>query len=185
MMVSEALYVILIIVEIFVLGAVAITAIFLVYSWLKGAPYVPTENEELNELFQKAGLQEGKVFMELGCGDGRVVRRAVARYRVKGIGIDINPVLIITAKILSRIQNIKQVTFKREDVLKSDLSQADVIYIYLFPLLVQKLKTKLLNETKRPVTIIAHGFAIDYLKEFKVDEKKGVHFKTYYYHLEV
>jgi hypothetical protein len=70
-------------------------------------------------------------------------------------------------------------------VLHSDLSSGDVIYIYLFPLLVQKLKNKILNNTKRPVTIIAHGFAVDYLKDYKYDEIKGKHFKTHYYLLPV
>lgn len=182
-MLSEALYIILVVVEIIVLGCVAVYAVFLVYSWLKGAPYVATANEELNEIFEKAGLQRGMTFIELGCGDGRVVRSAVKRLGVKGIGIDINPILILIARSISYFKKIENITFIRENVLRSDLSKGDVIYIYLFPLLVQKLKNKILNGTKKPVTIIAHGFAIDYLKEYKYDEIKGKHFKTYYYKL--
>lgn len=182
-MLSEALYIILIMVEIVVLCWIAIYAVFLVYSWLKGAPYVATAKDELNTIFERAGLKNGMTFMELGCGDGRVTRYAVQRLGVKGIGIDINPILITTARLFSYLKKINNITFIRQNVLNSNLSNADVIYIYLFPLLVQKLKNKILNETKRPVTIIAHGFAVDYLKEYKYDEIKGTHFKTYYYKL--
>ncbi len=180
-MLSEALYILLIIVEIVVLGWVAVYAVFLVFSWLKGAPYVATAREELNTIFERAGLKQGMTFIELGCGDGRVTRYAVQHIGVKGIGIDINPILILIARFLSYIKKVKNITFIRQNVLNSNLSSGDVIYIYLFPLLVQKLKHSILDGTKRPVTIIAHGFAIDYLKEYKYDEIKGKHFKTHYY----
>ena len=39
--------------------------------------------------------------MELGSGDGRIVRRAVQVHGVKGIGVDINSLLIILSKLLA------------------------------------------------------------------------------------
>src|SRR5690606_17589364 len=91
MTLNEALYLVTVIFVLLLLMSLSIYTIFLIYSWLKGAPYVATENDELREMFEKAGLKEGMVFIELGCGDGRVTRKAVRSYKVKGIGVDINP----------------------------------------------------------------------------------------------
>lgn len=180
-MLTEALYVLLIILEIFVLGGLAVYAVLLVYSWIKGAPYVPTQSKEIDSILKNAILAKGMHFLEVGCGDGRVTRRAVELYGVFGEGIDVNPELILRANLLSKRKNLKKISFEVKDALKADFSKADVIYIYLFPALIEKLKEKLLNETKYEALIISHGFKIPFLSHMLVREQKGSKFTTYYY----
>ena len=123
------------------------------------------------------------MFIELGCGDGRVVKHAVQNYKVTGIGVDINPFLIWFCKISSRIQRIQNIKFYSKDVLAVDISQADIIYIFLFPSLVKKLQDKILHKSKKNAVIISHGFKIAYLSKFLIDTRKGKKFATYYYRI--
>jgi len=146
-----------------------------------GAPYVPTKNKELLQFLKEAGLKKGQVFLELGCGDGRVVRTAVKEYGVKGIGIDVNPTLILWAKMKTKFYKVPGVIFRRENVFNTDLKDADVIYLFLMPELVKKLLPKMKKELKKNTLIISHGFKVEGWEKslFKTIPNKP--FPTYYY----
>ena len=105
------LYLALLILELIFLGGLAAYSIGLLYSSIMGAPYVPTSKKHIDEILKKANLKKDQVFMELGSGDGRIVRRAVQVYGVKGIGVDINSLLIILSKLLASRQHLEEVTF--------------------------------------------------------------------------
>ncbi|HRN70598.1 MAG TPA: class I SAM-dependent methyltransferase [Candidatus Woesebacteria bacterium] len=181
MPVTEALYIILISLELLLLGIAATYAVLFVYSWLQGAPYVPTQNKEVQTILKEANIQKSMTFLELGCGDGRVTREAVKQYQVKGIGIDINPELVIRARILAKRDNLSGIEFHRKNITDTDVSKADVIYIFLFPALIERIKEKLLHQTKQEALIISHGFKIPFLSSMLVKELKGTKFTTYYY----
>ncbi len=180
-MFTEALYIILITFEIILLGGICVYVLLLIYSWLKGAPYVPTQQKEIEGILEEAALIKGMHFLELGCGDGRVVRLAAEKFEVNGVGVDVNPELIIRANILAKSKHLDNVTFQVKNILETDLSKADVIYIYLFPKLIERIKDKLIQETKDDVFIISHGFKIPFLSSMLVKERKGTKYNTYYY----
>lgn len=159
----------------------AVYSVSMLFSYLKGAPYISTENKEIDDILKKAGLKTGQKFLELGCGDGRVVRSAVKNYSVKGKGIDINPTLIFLAKIRAKLQNVKNIEFSTENVYTTDMNTADVIYLFLLPQVIAKLKNQLISETKTNVLIISHGFKIDYLKNNLVKTLENKPFNTYFY----
>lgn len=182
-MLYNALQLILPLTELLLLMGVSVYLISLSYSWLKGAPYVGTQNKEINEILKKAKPKKEQLFIELGCGDGRVVKNAVRNYKVTGIGVDINPFLIWFCKINSRIQGIQNIKFYCKDVLTVDISRADIIYIFLFPSLVKKLQDKILHKSKKNAIIISHGFKIGYLSEFLFEIRNGKKFNTYYYRI--
>ena len=169
--------------EIFFFAGFAIFTIFLIYSSIKGSPYVPTKTKQAKLILKHAQLKKNQVFLELGCGDGRVVRTAVKDYQVRGIGVEINPLLIIWSKILNRFQKIKNIEFLRLDIVKQDLPKSDVIYIFLMPKLIDIITPKLKKQLDQDTLIISHGFKIvgltKYLKN-KIDENP---FPTYFYKL--
>lgn len=175
------LYYSFIFLEIIVLGFIAAYAVFSLYSWLKGAPYVPTNNQEIETILKQAQLQTGQYFLELGCGDGRVLRKAAEQYGVKGKGVDINPLVLKFAQIKASLKKLKDIQFTNEDVRKTELSQADVIYIFLFPELVSQIRDNLLNNTKQQAMIIAHGFKIPFLQDYLDKTIEGKKFRTYFY----
>jgi len=181
MALNELVYLLAILIEIVFLAWAAAYLSFLVYSWLKGAPYVATQNKEIQSILEQEHLKPHQFMIELGCGDGRILRQAAQTYRVKGLGIDINPLTILKARVLAGLTGTAGICFQIGDIRHIDLSRADVIYIYLFPKLVAKLQNQLLHQTKKNALIIAHGFKIPYLSAYSVRVIQGDTFHTYYY----
>ena len=79
----------------------------LIYSSLKGSPYVPTKRKILRNILKEAGLKKGYKFIDIGCGDGRIVEEAVSTFGAKGVGIDINPLLIFRARIRANFKKCR------------------------------------------------------------------------------
>ena len=57
------------------------------------APYVPTPEDVVERMLDLAGVKEGDVVYDLGCGDGRIPI-AAAKRGARGVGVDIDPVRI-------------------------------------------------------------------------------------------
>lgn len=155
----------------------SIYTLSLIYSSIKGSPYVATRNKRIIEILENAGLKKGKLFVELGSGDGRMVRTAVKEYDVLGIGVDVNPLLIFWAKILGH----KNIDFKVENIFDTNLSKADYVYIFLMPKLIEELTLKMEKELKKGTIVISHGFPILTWKKKLFKTLKKVPFPTYYY----
>ena len=143
MSLNEAAYTALIIIEFLVLLFTAAYSVLLVYSWLRGAPFVGTQGKELDIIFSSIPITKNMTFLDIGCGDGRVVITAVKKYKVCGVGVDINPILIWIARISASWQKLHNIKFYISDIEKTDFSKADIIYIYLFPKLVKNYQKKL------------------------------------------
>ena len=68
---------------------------------LRGAPYVPTHRSALRALFASTvRLNERDTVLDIGCGDGIVLREA-ARHGARAIGYEINPFLVVIARMAS------------------------------------------------------------------------------------
>lgn len=68
----------------------------------RGAPYVPTHRKLLDKAFESLyPLGKKDVLVDIGCGDG-VVLRTAARHGARAIGYELNPLLVVIAKLLSR-----------------------------------------------------------------------------------
>lgn len=148
-----------------------------------GAPFVPTPSKIIKEILEKAKLKKGEKFLELGSGDGRVTRMAVQKYGVKGLGIEIHPMLILYSKLLSKIQKLENIEFKRVNFFDLDYKKADAIFLFLLPKVLGKLKDKILRECKSKTLIISHGFKIEGLEKYLIDKIDRKTFPTYYYRI--
>lgn len=183
-MVNLIFYLFFLLILLIFLVSFSIYSLFLIYSSLKGSPFVPTEDKKINQILALAGLKKNQVFYDLGCGDGRVVIEAVKNFKVKGIGIDINPLLIKIAKLKSKIKKIpsEKINFLCQDILKTNLKNGDYIYLFLMPKLIERLKPKL-AKLKKGTIIISHGFKIENWESKLIKEKKDRPFSTYYYQI--
>lgn len=119
--------------------------------------------------------------MELGSGDGRIVRRAVQVYGVKGVGVDINSLLIMLSKFLTSRQHLNDVTFLNKNIFDVDFSHADCIYMFLMPETIKKLLPKMEKEINKGTQVISHGFKIIGWERKMVYSIKSEPFSTYYY----
>lgn len=159
-------------------------AIFTIISDIFGAPYVPTSGKIIDEILKEAKLKKGQIFIELGSGDGRVLRRAVKNFQVKGVGVDLNPLLIIYSKLITRFMNLDNIEFKVGDIYKEDLIKANVIFLFLLPRSVKKLREKILRECRKNTLIISHGFKIEGWDKCLIKTQIRKPFPTYFYRLD-
>lgn len=128
-----------------------------------GAPFVPMPRRKIKELLVFGGLNSQDVFFDLGCGDGRALICAVNEFGVKkAVGYDIAYWPVLKSRIIARrFISDGRIIIQRQNILKSDLSEATFIYIYLFPALVLKAAYKINKEAKTGAKILCADFKIE------------------------
>ena len=118
----------------------------------------PTSDEVVTEMLRLAGVKKGDVVYDLGCGDGRIVIAAAKEFGARGVGIDIDP-----QRIAESVENAKKagvtnmVEFREEDLFESDIREATVVTLFLWPSVNMKLRPKLLNELRPGTRVVSHS----------------------------
>jgi len=149
-----------------------------------GSPYVPTRNKVIQDILKEIKFTKGQLFIELGSGDGRIIRTAVKKYHLKGLAVDINGLINLWAKILSKLDKTNEnIVFKTENIFATDLTKADYLYLFLMPDLLKKLVPKFDKELKKETIIISHGFPIKEYKSKLIKQVDRRPFPTYYYRI--
>lgn len=150
---------------------------------LAGAPYVPTSEKLVDEILEAAKLKKDQLFLELGSGDGRIVIRAAERFKVRGVGVEINLLLYLLAWIKAKFKKDLSLQFLWTNFNQVLLTEADVIYFFLTRRGVKNLKSKLEQECKRGCLVISHGFEIPGWEKYLVRKQTRDPFSTYFYRL--
>jgi tRNA G37 N-methylase Trm5 len=136
--------------------------------------FVPTPYEVVDEMLRLANVKKGDVLYDLGSGDGRIPVTAAKRFGVRAVGIDIDPQRIKEATENAKKNGVsKLVTFRQEDLFKTDFKEATVVTLYLLPDLNVKLRPRLLNELKPGTRIVSHQFDMGTWKPEKKVELNG------------
>lgn len=181
-MISLVLYLIVILLILIFFIFMSIYGLSLIYSFLMGPPFVPTKNKVVLDILKEVKFKKNGLFVELGSGDARIIRAAVKKYHLKGLAVDINGLINIWAKILSKLDKTdKNIVFKTKNILDTDLRKADYLYLFLMPNLLKKLVPKFNQELKKNVIIISHGFPIEEYESKLIKKVDRKPFPTYYY----
>lgn len=142
---------------------------------LVGAPFLPTMKKQTPVAFELLDLKPGDTFLELGCGDGRVLKYA-AKKGIRGIGYEINPFLYIYARLRTwRQRGLVSIYFR--NYWKVTLPECQGIYVFLLDNYMTKLDTKIRQEAKRPVRLVSYAFKIPFRKPDK--QKHGMYLYEY------
>lgn len=175
------LYFSLLFLEIVLLFGICVYGIGLLFSAVKGAPYVPTSKKKLSEILSVVHPKKDSVFFELGSGDGRLLRLAVQHYQVKGVGIEVNPLLIWLSRFYAKRERLTNIVFLKKNIFATDLTGAQYIYVFLMPELIVKLLPKFTKELKKGTILISHGFKIPSWEKKLWKTLPASTFSTYYY----
>jgi protein-L-isoaspartate O-methyltransferase len=127
----------------------------------KLAPYYPTPETIVEKMLQLGGLKAGERMFDLGSGDGRIVIMAAQRFHADSTGIEFDKDLWkqSTARIKSLgLQKTARIILG--DILKQDVSPADLITVYLLPASNDKVRPMLEKQLKKGVRLVAHDFEI-------------------------
>jgi len=138
-------------------------------------PFVPSPQVVLDEMLRLAGVKPSDLVMDLGSGDGRIPITAARKFGARGLGVELDETLVYQSEESARQAGVSdRVKFLQQDLFKTDLSQADVITMYLLPKVMIKLRPQLL-ELKPGTRIVAHDFELgDWKPDYKVTIRKNV-----------
>jgi hypothetical protein len=137
----------------------------------QGALYVSTTRTRIAAFIDAVPMKKGQIMVDLGCGDGRVLRQAWKHYKVRAIGFEINLMAYIKARILS--MGLKQVEIRRQNFWSQNLAGADVVFCYLYPDVMQKLSDKLKAELRPGTWVVSCNFALPGFKPRRVVSPEG------------
>lgn len=152
-------------------------------------PFVPTPVDVVDKMLELAEVKKGDVLYDLGSGDGRIVIRAAKNYRVRAVGIEMDRLLLAKARKDAKAAGVSHlVEFRAEDAMKTDLSKATVVTLYMLPWFNEAIKPSFKKHLKPGARIVAHDFGIEGWKPDKTiklpdpEKKLGglVHYHTLY-----
>jgi uncharacterized protein (TIGR03000 family) len=134
--------------------------------------YVPTPDAVVEAMCKLAGVGKDDVVFDLGCGDGRIVVTAVAKFNAKkGVGVDLDPERIKDSKETAKRFKVEdKVEFRQADVLKlDDLSSASVVMLYMGEDLNLALRPILQKTLKPGSRVVSHRFTMGDWKPDKTE----------------
>ena len=120
--------------------------------------FVPTPMAAVERMIAMADIKTGELVYDLGCGDGRIVVAAAQRYGVRAVGVDINPERVRESRVNAAAAGVENlVSIRQADIFTLDLSEADVVFLYLTPRLNERLMPQL-RKLKPGSRIISYEF---------------------------
>ena len=93
--------------------------------------YGETPYSVLAQMMMKAKAQPGQVFLECGCGFGRLSLWAARGWRLEVLGIELVPQFVSAAERIMQILGIDDVQFVCGDMFDENWGNADIVYVTL------------------------------------------------------
>lgn len=135
-----------------------------------GAPYVPSKKREIIEAFEDLyPLSEKDLLIDIGSGDGIVLRQATKR-GAQAIGYELNPLLVVISRFLSRKD--KNVSVHLANFWHTSLpAETTVVYTFGESRDIARMAKKVASEATRlnkTVAFISYAFEVPGQKPKKV-----------------
>lgn len=161
-MIESIAWLLLLLVIIVVFGTAA-------YASFRAAPWLPVRTKDYERIMKAIEGHAGP-FVELGVGDARIITQVADRFHISSIGYEISTIPYLAAK--SRVARIPKehrpkILFK--DFFNVSLQDAKIIFCFLTPPAMKKLKEKFEKECAPGTRIISYTFAIPGWEAASVD----------------
>jgi len=125
------------------------------------APFVGTPPDVVERMLTLAKITSRDVVYDIGSGDGRVVIMAAQKFGARGVGIDIDPVLIARAEAAAKAAGVSSlVTFRRQDAMTVDASEATIVTLYLLAASNARLRPVLTAKLAPGARIVSHNYPL-------------------------
>ena len=124
-------------------------------------PFVTTPHEVVERMLKIADVRSEDVVIDLGSGDGRIPIAAAKDYGARGIGVELDGVLVEKSNRNAQAAKVAdKVTFVQGDALVADISRATVVTVYLLPRLLRDLQPRFIGELAPGTRIVSHMFTM-------------------------
>ena len=142
-------------------------------------PFVPTPEPVVRRMLILASVKPGELVYDLGAGDGRILSSAVREFDARAVGVELHASRYEAMEEMVKRERLgDSVRLIRGDFLDVDLTNADVVTLYLLTSVNSLLKPKLERELKPGARVVSHDFPIrgwvpSYVEKFR--EKYNAH----------
>lgn len=158
------------------LGAI-ITVLCFGFVLLFGPPYLPTMNKQVRIAIEMINLKPGQTLLELGSGDGKVLR-AAAEAGVYAVGFELNPILVVISRLRTwRYRKYVRVVWGNFWN-STDWPTADGIFVFILQKHMPRLDKIIIDWPHKPVRLVSFAFPIPHKKPLQ-QSSKGVYLYEY------
>ena len=135
------------------------------------APAYPTPQAVVERMLTMADIKPGEVVYDLGCGDGRIVITAATKFSAHAVGVEIRrDIYETTLAHVAALGLSDRVRIIHGDALKTDLTGADVVTLYLLTSSNERLRPVLEAQLKPGARVVSHDFEIRGWKPEQVEK---------------
>ena len=123
--------------------------------------YIPSPDEVILAMLELAQVKHTDIVYDLGSGDGSIPILAAKKYGARGVGIEINPVLVQDARKNAEEAGVSHlVRFIEGDLFEADIAEATVVTLFLLESLNERLRPRLLSSLQPGSRIVSHEFGM-------------------------
>jgi predicted RNA methylase len=109
-----------------------------------------------------AKVKKGDVIYDLGSGEGTALIIAAKEYGATGIGIEIDPFRAFQSKVAVQLAGVSdKIEIRRDSFWNQDISDATVVFMYLIPKTLIKLRPKFLKELRPGTRVVTFVYRMD------------------------
>jgi len=145
------------------------------------APFVSTHPKVLKKILQELSITDNSTIIELGCGHAGFLRAVHdENSRAKLIGIEYARLLVWSARLQNALAGTK-IKIVRQNIIDTDLREADVVYCYLNQDTMDKLRHKLETELRKGATVVSYKFPLPALTPHRVFDTDKDGERVYFY----
>ena len=109
-----------------------------------------------------AKITRDDVIYDLGSGDGTALITAAKLNGARGVGVEIDPLRVIISRLAVMLNGVStDIKIERKNFFDVNISDATVIFMYLVPKAMNKLKPKLLKELQPGTRIVTFVYKLD------------------------
>lgn len=146
--------------------------------WPPDSPWAPwwrTNKKVARAMCRLAKVDKDDIVYDLGSGTGTALIVAAREFGAKGVGIEIDPLRAFISTLVLHSAKVKdKIIIKRKNFFNEDLSPATIIFVYLVPRVLEKLKPKFLKELEPETLIISYRYKIS-LPLLHYDKKNDIY----------
>lgn len=148
--------------------------------WPPDSPWAPwwkTSKKVSEAVIKLAGITKKDIVYELGSGDGTLLLTIANNKHAKVVGIEIDPLRHCISLLKVWFQKQKNVSLIRKNFNEILITPATVVFVYLVPRALSRLKPKLKKELQKGAKVVSYRYQFPlskketFLKFVKEDKK--------------
>ncbi len=146
------------------------------------SPFVESPTYVVRKMLQLAEPKPDEILYDMGSGDGRILIMAAKEFQLRCIGIEIRQDLFKRSMNEVKKLNLEsRIKIINGDFFNVNISNADIVTLYLNVLANEKLRPKLEKELKIGTRVVSHDYEIRGWKPTKIVKDDPIGHNIYLY----